>query len=84
MITKTYQWILIDKTNMSGFKHLFRNMESVAFAMMKSGSRNYRNFNEFIIIKNESTVIDLTKLMEGIGGDSVSIHAKVKQFLENA
>ena len=84
MITKTYPWILIDKTNMTKFRWKFFDTESVAFAMMKSGTINYRNFHEFIIIKNESIVVDLAKKMEGIGGDSVSIHKKVKEFLNAA
>jgi hypothetical protein len=29
-------------------------------------------------------VVDLAKKMEGIGGDSVSIHKKVKEFLNAA
>ena len=84
MIKKTYPWILIDKTNMGKFHHRFHNSESVAFAMMKSGTIAYRNFNEFIVIKNESVVVDLVNLMAGIGGDYTSIHAKVKTFLEEA
>lgn len=84
MIAKKYPWILIDKTNMSQFKFRFHNAESVAFAMMKSGAIEYRNFNEFIVIKNESVVVDLVSPMAGIGGDAVFIHSKVKQILENS
>jgi hypothetical protein len=84
MITKTYPWILIDKANMSKVSAKFRNTESVAFAMMKSGTICYRNFNEFIVIKNESTIIDLASLMNGVGGDAISIHNKLKKILENS
>ena len=84
MINKKYPWILIDKNNMKEFKSKFLNTESVAFAMMKSGTLNYRKFSDFVIIKNESVIVDLENLMAGIGGDAVSIHSKVKQFLENA
>ena len=83
MINKTYPWILIDKTNMKSLNHRFRNTESVAFAMMKNGLQ-YRDFSEFVIIKDEKTVVDLYKSMEGIGGDIISIHAKVMEFLEAA
>lgn len=84
MIAKKYPWILIDKTNMPQCKHRFHSAESVAFAMMKSGTIYYRNFNEFIVIKNESVIVDLVSLMAGIGGDAVFIHSKVKQILENS
>jgi len=84
MIAKKYPWILIDKTNMSQCKHRFHNVESVSFAMMKAGTINYRNFNEFIVIKNESVIVDLVSLMAGIGGGAVFIHSKVKQILEKA
>jgi hypothetical protein len=84
MIDRKYTWIVIDKTNMKNVNHRFHNTESVAYTMMKSGTINYRNFSEFIIIKNETKIVDLTSLMQGIGGDAVSIHSKVKSFLENA
>lgn len=84
MITKTYQWILIDKANMTSLKCKFYNAESVAFAMMKKGTLNYRKFSEFVVIKNESVIVDLENGMRGIGGDVVSVHSAVKQFLENA
>jgi hypothetical protein len=69
---------------MAQFKSKFHNTESVAFAMMKKGTLNYRKFSDFIIIKNESVIVDLENLMKGIGGDVVSVHTAVKRFLENA
>lgn len=84
MIKKVYPWILIDKTNMSRLNKEFKRAENLCFAMMKSGAMKYRDFSEFIIIKNESKIIDLKKEMEGVGGDIVSIHNKVKNILENA
>jgi hypothetical protein len=84
MTNKTYPWILIDKANMAKIQHRFHNAESVAYAMMKSGTIQYRNFNEFVVIKNESVIVNLADLMEGIGGDYVAVHSKVKEILENA
>lgn len=84
MIDKTYPWILIDKADMGGLRHRFHNTESVAFAMLKSGTLLYRNFSEFLIIKNEKTIVDLSKAMRGFGGDIASIHREVLEVLENA
>lgn len=84
MIKKIYPWILIDKANMSKVGFKFHNSESVAFAMMKSGTIRYRDFDEFIIIKNESQVINLKEKMVGVEGDENFIHSKVKAILENA
>lgn len=69
---------------MRTIRHRFFNEESVAFAMMKSGTINYRNFSEFIIIKDEKIVVDLSTLMQGIGGDAAFIHARVMEFLKTA
>jgi hypothetical protein len=80
MIKKRYPWILIDKANMSKTQHRFSSVESVAFAMMKSGTLVYRDFSEFIVIKDEMKVVDLSALTRGC--DAVSFHAKVKKLLE--
>jgi hypothetical protein len=84
MINKTYPWILIDKANMGKLRLHFHNSESVAYAMMKSGTIRYRDFSEFIIIKNEKEIVDLKSKMAGVGGDAISIHNKVTNILETA
>jgi len=68
---------------MSKVRHDFQRPESVAFAMMKMNGMTpyYRDFSEFIVIKNESEIIDFAARMEGVGGDTASIHRKVLSIL---
>ena len=81
MIKRKYKWILIDKADMRAVKTKFRDAESVCFAMMNSGTIRYRDFSEFILIKNESEVVDIAGKMAGIGGDMCNIHKKVLSIL---
>jgi hypothetical protein len=88
MIKKTYPWIIIDKANMSKVDHHCNSAAQVAMAMMKGKkgtfSLAFRDFSQFVVIKDEEKVIDLVTLTKGLGGDSLSIYHKVKAILEQA
>lgn len=84
MIKKTYPWIVIDKANMSKIDYHCKNAKQVAYAIMKSGTIRFRDFSEFVVIKDESKVIDLVTLTMGIGGDSPAVYYAVVDILEQA
>lgn len=73
---KVYPFIVINKSNMTEVFH-FATVEDTAHKICNHGK--HLNLSNWIVVKNEKTVIDLTKVS---GGDWSSIYRGLKNLLE--
>lgn len=74
---KTYKYIVINKNNMKEVKH-FTKVDDVVSVISKFASVGGKVSDDFIVLKNEKTIVDLSPIEDGWS------FSKSIKILENA
>jgi hypothetical protein len=81
---KVFNFIVINKSNMAELNH-FSQTDSAACCILNNGSGRNGGFNpdNWIVIKHEKKIVDLSSLRT-IGGDWVSMSRALRLVLDAA
>ncbi len=78
---KIYPFIVINKSDIKTPQHFKVARQVADFFYGKIGKGNGVNWDNWIVLKNEKTVIDWSLLS---GGDAITIHRSIESVLNKA